>query len=189
MKKFVGIFCFLVLVYAVLMAAQVYVLVQQQRKAGASEINWTRVRTAVVNNNYNLVERVGLSGIICLGVALLIISGGIDLSIGSVVGLSATLLAMLLRKDDFGWQPTVAIPAVLLMGALVGLVNGLLVTKVKVQAFVVTLCGLFVYRGAARWLAGDTVKGLGVDHDPLREMLYLNDLGGVPRSLLYLLVL
>jgi ribose transport system permease protein len=189
MKKFVGIFCFLVLVYAVLMAAQVYVLVQQQRKAGASEINWTRVRTAVVNNNYNLVERVGLSGIICLGVALLIISGGIDLSIGSVVGLSATLLAMLLRRDDFGWQPAAAIPAVLLMGALIGLLNGLLVTKVKVQAFVVTLCGLFVYRGASRWLAGDTVKGLGVDHDPLREMLYLNDLGGVPRSLLYLLVL
>src|SRR6266404_4779363 len=141
MKKFLGLVCFLLLIYGVLMLAQ------------------PRART--VENHFNLVERIGLNGIISLGAALLIITGGIDLSIGSVVGLSATLLAMLLRKEDYGWHPAVAIPAVLLVGALIGLVNGLLVTKVKVQAFVVTLCGLFVYRGVARWLADDLVKGLG----------------------------
>src|SRR5262249_2910681 len=53
-----------------------------------------------------------------------------------------------------------AIAAVLLMGIMIGLMNGLLVTKVRVQAFVVTLCGLFVYRGAANWLANEQVKGL-----------------------------
>src|SRR5438309_1980257 len=47
-----------------------------------------------------------------------------------------------------------AIVLVLLSGALVGFVNGVLVTYLHVQAFVVTLCGLFIYRGAARWIAG-----------------------------------
>src|SRR5262249_46999661 len=111
------------------------------------------------------------------------------LSIGSVIGLTATLLAMLLREEDYGWSPIKAIPTVLLLGALIGLINGLLVTKVKVQAFVVTLCGLFVFRGAARWLAGDTVKGLGSAHDRLREVLYLDDFAGVPMSLIYLMLL
>ncbi len=96
---------------------------------------------------------------------------------------------MLLRKEDFGWHPAVAIPAVLLVGALIGLINGLLVTKVKVQAFVVTLCGLFVYRGVARWLADDLVKGLGVDHERLRAALYLSDSLSVPLSILYFAVL
>lgn len=169
MKKFLGILCFLLVIYAVLMLAE------------------PRART--VANHYNLAERIGLNGIISLGVAVLIISGGIDLSIGSVIGFSAVLLSMLLRKEDFGWPPALAIPAVLLCGALIGLINGLLVTKVRVQAFVVTLCGLFVYRGAARWLANDTVKGLGSEHEKLTELLYLTDALGVPLSLVYFLVL
>jgi ribose transport system permease protein len=169
MKKFLGIVCFLVIIYGWLILAA------------------PQARTLA--NHYNLAERIGLSGIVSLGAALLIISGGIDLSIGSVAGLSATLLAMLLRKEEYGWHPVPAILAVLGCGALIGLFNGLLVTKVRVQAFVVTLCGLFIFRGAARSLAHDQVKGLGTQFERLTDSLYNSDFYGFPRSLFYFLAL
>jgi ribose transport system permease protein len=139
MKKVIGIAAFLVILYGILLVSA----------EGARS----------VENHFNLGRRIGLYGIITLGAGLLIITGGIDLSIGSVVGLASTTLAILVV--DRGQPFAVAIPLVLLMGALIGLVNGLLVTRLRVQAFVVTLCGMFIYRGAARWLAGDQVKGLG----------------------------
>src|SRR5262249_57055366 len=118
-----------------------------------------------------------------------------------VVGLCATLLAMLMRGDTWPWplskvlphspvSPWLAIVIVLLSGALIGLMNGLLVTKVRVQAFVVTLCGLFVYRGASRWLAEDQVKGLGNSYPELKNVLYRStDVFGLPMSLVFFLAL
>jgi ribose transport system permease protein len=79
---------------------------------------------------------------------------------------------------------------VLGFGALIGLVNGLLVTKLRVQAFVVTLCGLFVYRGVARWIAGDHVQGLGNEFTDWKYYLYQSrDVFGLPMSLVIFLVL
>lgn len=173
MKKFVGVVLFLAVVYGFLLLAD----------PGA--------RTLL--NHFNLARRIGLFGIISLGAGLLIITGGIDLSIGSVVGLCATIFAMLLRVPFYAANPILAILIVLAIGASIGFMNGVLVTKVRVQAFVVTLCGLFVFRGAARWLAKDSVKGLGNTCGPLKEALYSSTtIFGVdiwmPRSLLIFLV-
>ena len=100
----------------------------------------------------------GRAGIITLGAALVIIAGGIDLSIGSVVACSAVLFGVLMER---GYHPYLAVPMVLVFGAAVGLVNGLLITRLKLQPFLVTLCGMFVYRGAARLLAGSvSVNGV-----------------------------
>jgi len=168
MKKLVGIALFLGILYAALLAAD--------PNAGSAQ------------NHFNLGRRVGLYGIISLGAGILIISGGIDLSIGSVVGLCATLLAMLLT--DYRWSPLPAMLAVLGVGLAVGLVNGLLVTKLRVQAFIVTLCGLFIYRGAARWIAGDQVKGLGNQFEDWKYILYGNrDVLGLPMFLVIFAVL
>jgi ribose transport system permease protein len=104
-----------------------------------------------------LAERQGYFGVLTLGVGLLIISGGIDLSIGSVVGLSAVAFAMLMTR---GTSPFLAAGLVLVMGMVIGLIHGLLVAVVRLQPFLVTLCGLFVYRGLARFLT-DTNVGLG----------------------------
>lgn len=106
----------------------------------------------------------GQYGIITLGAALVIIVGGIDLSIGSVVGCAAVLFAVVMRE---GIHPYLALPLVLLFGAVIGLVNGLLITRLKLQAFLVTLCGMFVYRGLARLLGG-TVSRIWVtdERDP-----------------------
>ena len=112
----------------------------------------------------------------------MIITGGIDLSIGSVIGLCATVFATLLVEHR--WNPLAAIAAVLALGACIGTANGLLATKLRVQAFVVTLCGLFIYRGAARWLAGDQVKGLGTKFESLKYWLSdSKDVLGLPMSL------
>ena len=82
-----------------------------------------------------------------LGVGILIISGGIDLSIGSVVGLGAIVFGLLVKQQV---PPVVAALVVIGGSALIGLVHGLLVTQLRLQPFLVTLCGLFVYRGLAR---------------------------------------
>jgi ribose transport system permease protein len=95
----------------------------------------------------------GRFGVITLGAALVIITGGIDLSIGAVVGCSAVLFGMLMTD---GVHPYTAVPLVLVFGALVGASNGLLITRLKLQPFLVTLCGMFIIRGIAR-LLGSTL--------------------------------
>lgn len=168
MKKLLGLLVFLLVLYGLLLLAD----------PGA--------RTAY--NHLNLAKRIGLYGIISLGAGILIISGGIDLSIGSTVGLCATLMAMLLV--DYRVPPAAAILVVLAAGAGIGLINGLIVTRLRVQAFVVTLCGLFIYRGVARWIAADQVKGLGNEFETLKYVLVQNDrVLGLPMLLVMLLAL
>lgn len=102
----------------------------------------------------SLANDQGRYGVVTLGAALVIITGGIDLSVGSVVGCAAIMFGTLLQD---GHHPYAAVVYVLLFGAAVGLANGLLVTKLKLQPFLVTLCGMFVFRGLAR-MTGSVVN-------------------------------
>lgn len=102
-----------------------------------------------VENHQNLARRIGEWGILTLGVGFVIITGGIDLSIGSVVCLSAVSFGILLEN---GANPYVATLVVLTGAGLIGLFHGFLITKLNLQPFVVTLCGLFIYRGMAQFL-------------------------------------
>ena len=112
-------------------------------------------------NLFNLVERTSLYGIIGIGVAFVIITGGIDLSIGSLIGLVAVLLPFVVVTHQL---PLVAgLAAVLGLSLLVGAGHGLLITRLKLQPFVVTLCGLMIYRGIARWMVADRTMGYGDD--------------------------
>lgn len=120
-----------------------------------------------VSNLIDVTNRQGLFGVITVGVAVLIVTGAIDLSIGSVVGFSAIALGTMMTTgiNVAGIQtgpihPYLAVPIVLALGLLIGLVNGLFVTRMRLQAFLVTLCGLFVYRGLARYVAGTKPVGL-----------------------------
>jgi ribose transport system permease protein len=167
MKKLLGLMVFLALLYAALLV-----------KAPPETL---------ILNHKNLGQRVGEFGILSLGAALVIIVGGIDLSIGSVVALSATLLAILLRELHVFWP--LALLAVLAMGAAIGLINGLLVTRLRIPAFVVTLCGLFIYRGIARTISGNQSKGLADEFGGLRDFLFVEDVFGLPRTLVILAIL
>lgn len=114
------------------------------------------------SNLIDVTNRQGFYGVITLGVAVLIITGAIDLSIGSVVGLSAVVFGLLMSR---GVHPFLALAAVLAGGALIGLVHGLLVTRLKLQAFLVTLCGLFIYRGLARYFVDRPVGLTNIQRD------------------------
>ena len=118
------------------------------------------IRFLTPQNARSVLPLIGLFGILSLGQAFVIITGGIDLSVGSVIALIATLAAYLLDKGE-GWSPWVVMPLVLALSALIGLWHGVLVTKARIQPFVVTLCGLFFYRGFARVIAQDATQGFG----------------------------
>jgi ribose transport system permease protein len=103
-----------------------------------------------------------------LGASLVIVTGGIDLSIGSVVCLVGCLLPWLLVGQ--GWPVALAVPAVLALGLGLGLVHGLLVTRLRLQPFLVTLCGLLLYRGVARGITGDQPQGFRGGYQTLRAL-------------------
>jgi len=91
-------------------------------------------------------------GILAAGMTLVILSAGIDLSVGSVLGFSAMLFAIFLVQ--LGWPPAVAIVLCLLAGAAMGSVSGVLVARWRVQPFVATLAMMVAARGAAKLVSG-----------------------------------
>ena len=121
-----------------------------------------------VGNIENLVHRTALFGILSVGAAFVIITGGIDLSIGSLVCLVGVLLPFLLTER--GWPVPAAVAAVLGLSVAIGAIHGVLITKMRLQPFVVTLCGLLLYRGIARGVTGDQSQGFGVQFKNLRSM-------------------
>jgi ribose transport system permease protein len=110
----------------------------------------THEQAGTFGNLIDVANYQGRYGLLTLGVGLVIIVGGIDLSIGSVVGCAAILFGLLMMK---GVHPFAALPLVLLFGVFVGLVNGLLITQLRLQSFLVTLCGMFIIRGVGQIIA------------------------------------
>lgn len=88
--------------------------------------------------------------IAALGMTMIIISGGIDLSVGSTIALTSVITAVVLRA---GWPPAAAVLAALAAGAAVGVVNGLAITRLRVVPFIATLGMLGIARGLAKWVA------------------------------------
>ena len=119
-------------------------------------------------NIENVIRRSALFGILSIGAAFVIITAGIDLSIGSVVCLVGCLLPWMLVEHEF------SVPAALLVVGLIslaiGLTHGLLITKMKLQPFVVTLCGLLFYRGLTRGIVQDQTQGFRGGFKTLREL-------------------
>ena len=120
-------------------------------------------------NLSSIMRWVGLYGIISIGVAFVIITGGIDLSIGSLIALAGVLTPMLLVKGEpfFGEPVSVPVAFAIVLGIslLIGFFHGIMVTKLGIQPFLVTLCGLFIYRGLARAAGNDQTQGFGGEYD------------------------
>src|SRR5882672_1268726 len=101
-------------------------------------------------NLQNLARLIGIYGIFSIGLGLVIITGGIDLSVGSVFALLGVIFAIMLRDWRLPW--VVALAGVMLGAVAVGLLHGWLIAKIQMQPFIVTLCGLLIYRSWARTL-------------------------------------
>ena len=95
-------------------------------------------------NILNVFRQISVNGLIALGMTFVILTGGIDLSVGAILGLSGMALGLLILA---GTPDVLAIIIVIVLGAFLGLFNGLLVSKLKLQAFIVTLATMTMFQG------------------------------------------
>lgn len=107
-------------------------------------------------NLANVVRSISENGIMAIGMTLVILIGGIDLSVGAILGLTATVAADLMVHRGFSVPLTLLI--VLIIAAAFGLFNGVISTKLNIQAFIVTLASMSIARGLARFWSG----GIGI---------------------------
>ncbi len=103
-----------------------------------------------VLNILNVLRQASINGFQAFGLTLVIISGGIDLSVGSVVAFSGMVSALLILA---GVTPVLAIGAGLVSGTLIGVINGVLIAKGKLQPFIATLGSMLVFRGLTLYIS------------------------------------
>ncbi|MBL8906919.1 MAG: ABC transporter permease [Rhizobiales bacterium] len=138
-------------------------------------------------NLSNTANLIGLFGIFSLAQAFVIITGGIELSVGSIIALLGVVFVDLISNAGLPWG--FALLIVIGIGLLMGLVHGLLVTRVGIQPFVVTLCGLLIYRGIARFYTEDATAGFAFGQNfPTLEWLTTGRTEGVPHSLIAFII-
>ncbi len=139
-------------------------------------------------NLTNTANIVGIFGIFSIGLGLVIITGGIDLSVGSMFALSGVLLPMALREWHWAWP--VALVAAIALPMFLGFIHGTLITRMKIQPFIITLCGLLIYRGIARYFSGDNTKGFGEAEafETLQQLAKGNHVFGLPNPFTILIV-
>lgn len=124
-------------------------------------------------NLSNLMMQTAVTGVIAVGMLMLIVAGQIDLSVGSVLGLAGGCAAIVLTNYQWGLVP--AILTAIIVGSIIGVVNGVLVAYANIPAFIVTLGGLLAWRGAIKGIsksetipvADDAFKSIGQQYiDP-----------------------
>jgi ribose transport system permease protein len=130
-----------------------------------------------VGNFQLVVNQTVVVALAALGMTMIIISGGIDLSVGSVIALTSVSVAVMLRN---GMHPWPALVVGILLGGLVGLINGALITGLRVTPFIVTLGTLGIARGVAQWLAQDTT--VYPPHTWIDRLTEQTALGGVSKA-------
>jgi ribose transport system permease protein len=138
-------------------------------------------------NLLDMANLIGLFGIFSIGEGLTIITGGIDLSVGSMFSLLGVVFIDLIANRDVAWP--VALLAVVAGGLALGAIQGFLITRLRMQPFIVTLCGLLIYRGAARYYTDDSTMGFGYGNEAeTLSWLASGRTFGVPHSFIFLVV-
>ncbi|MGZ9814905.1 ABC transporter permease [Peribacillus simplex] len=111
------------------------------------------------NNILNLLRQTSINALIAFGMTFIILTGGIDLSVGSILALSSTLMAGMMVS---GLDPILAILVGILLGAIMGVINGILVSKGKMAPFIVTLATMTIFRGLTLvYTDGKPITGIG----------------------------
>ena len=118
-------------------------------------------RFLTARNLSNLILQIGVVGTLAVAVVVVLLIGEIDLSLGAVTGVTAGVLGVLLV--DHGWASVFAILATLAVGAIIGLIHGLVTVYVGVPSFIVTLAGLLAWQGVQLMLLGSVGELLVLD--------------------------
>ena len=141
------------------------------------------------NGAINYLEVAAQVGILAATVTLLMIAGEFDLSVGSMIGAAGVLLA--LPVTELGWPLWLSLAFTFAAAVLVGLINGVLVVRTGMPAFIVTLAALFILRGVTIGVTGlvtDSTQVVGVreslEGDPLLP-LFANEVAGLPVSIFW----
>jgi ribose transport system permease protein len=136
-------------------------------------------------NIANVLTRSAFIGIIAVGQTFVITSGGIDLSVGSMAAIVSGIIIVMLNQLDasFGAGPFIvpsALIAGVLLGAFFGLINGVFITKGRIEAFIVTLGTMGIFRSVLVYIANGGTLSLGFEVRNLYRPVFYGDLFGVP---------
>ena len=122
-------------------------------------------------NNFKIIfTQTVVVAIGALGMTLIIVSGGIDLSVGSIVALTSVVGALLIQR---GWTPLPVLLMVIVAGACIGLLNGAAIAGLRMTPFIITLGTLGVARGTAKWLADN--QTVNYDSSPINTWMTTAD--------------
>ena len=115
------------------------------------------------SNVVNTLRQISMLGIFAIGSAFVIITGGIDLSVGSVIGLTGVIIAKVSSHESggLGHGLPLGIAVALAVALLIGLAQGLLITRLKLQPFIVTLGGMLLFRGVSQTIVDGGVISMG----------------------------
>jgi ribose transport system permease protein len=115
------------------------------------------------SNVVNTTRQISMLGILSIGIAFVIVTGGIDLSIGSVVGLTGVIIARMssTQTGGLGYPLWIGITVALFAAVVVGVLQGLLITRLKLQPFIVTLGGMLLLRGVSQTIVEGGVISMG----------------------------
>ncbi len=119
----------------------------------------------------NLLRDNAYWGIAAIGMTFVIISGGIDLSVGSVIAFTGVFCALMIGRN--GWDPLLTFVLMLSIGTLFGATMGFLIYYFKIPAFIVTLSGLFLARGMAYVMSTDSIRIDNALYDQISDLVYI----------------
>lgn len=137
-----------------------------------------------VDNILNVMRQVSINALIAFGMTFVILTGGIDLSVGSILALSSAITASLLAG---GMDPILAILIGLLAGAIMGAINGFIITKGKVAPFIATLATMTIFRGLTL-VYSDGRPITGLSESALFEMMGKGYVSWIPVPVIYMMV-
>lgn len=130
---------------------------------------------------------IGMFGIFSIGMGLIIITKGIDLSVGSLFALQGVLLSKWLTVD--GWHWYWACLASIGLTTAIGYIHSVFIAHGKMQPFIITLCGFMIYRSFARWEVNDQSMGLDRDQFPFLGTLVGGNVFGIPCPFIIMVVI
>lgn len=137
------------------------------------------------SNMINLLRQISINGLIAIGMTMVITSDGIDLSVGATLGLTGMITAMLITS---GLSPFLVIIIALLIGTILGAINGVLISKFKLQAFIVTLATMTIYRGIT-YVLSDGKPISNISSDSIFSVIGKGEIGFLPVPVLIFILI
>lgn len=145
-------------------------------------ISFITPRFLSIANIKNVLTQVSVNAVIAIGMSFVILTGGIDLSVGSILAVSGAAAASIIKSTG---NLFLAIIVAITIGCVIGLINGLLVSKGKIQAFIVTLATMTIFRGVTYvYTNGTPISGLGQSFSSIGNTMVL----GLPIPVIFMII-